>query len=196
MTSCAECLTSLATTRLADFNRESVLVAHCSQCAACAAALSDFQLAERRLALTLSELRPLPPSITVASEAIAGSEKLRRRTAARIFRSALAIIGLVLLGSYVREEIWIKQWPVIITEIVQLQCMSTDDATALVTPFLRSDGASVYSVPGARAITIRGAESEATRAIFELKTFESKYCLLPAPPGADVKPADAGPGKD
>lgn len=196
MTSCAQCLTSLSTTRLADFNRDSSLVAHCSQCAACAAVLSDFQLAERRLAVTLSELRPLPPSITVASEAIAGSERLRRRTAARIFRSALAIIGLVLLGSYVREEIWVKQWPVVITEIVQLQCMSTDDATALVTPFLRSSGASVYSMPGARAITVRGAEGEATRAIWELKNFESKYCLLPATRGADVNPGAAGPGKD
>jgi hypothetical protein len=196
MTSCAECLTALATSRLADFSAQTELVAHCSQCSACAEALSDFQLAERKLAFTLAELRPLPPAVMVASEAIAGSERLRRRTAARWFRRALAFAGAALLSSYLYEEVWQKQWPVTVTETIALQCMTPEAATAVVTPYLRSGGPAVYSVPGAKAITIRGIEGEATRAIWELKSFESKYCQLPPPVGAAVTPGAAAPGKD
>ena len=196
MTTCAECLTALSTTRLSDFARESALVVHCSQCASCAEVLSDFQLAERRLTATLAELRPSSSSGIVASEALAGSERLRRRTAARWFRGALAVVGAFLLGSYVIEEVWRKQGPVIITETIALKCMTTDAATAVVTPYLRSSGSAVYQAPGARAITIRGTEGEATRAIWELKTFESKYCQLPAPPAGDVIPGAAAPEKD
>ena len=196
MTSCAECLTALSSMRLADLSRESGLVTHCSQCPTCSAVLSEFQLAERRLAITLAELRPLPPSAAVAREAILGSEKFGRRIAARWFRAALAITGLVLLGSYVREEIWLKRWPFAVTETISLRCMPPDAATALVTPYLRSGNPAVYSVPGAQAITIRGNDREAARAISELKTFESKFCGLPPLPGADVNRGGELPGND
>ena len=196
MTSCAECLTALSSMRLADLNRESGLVTHCSQCPTCSAVLSEFQLAERRLALTLAELRPLPPSAAVAREAIMGSEKFRRQMAARWFRAALAIAALVLLGTYVREEVWMKHWPLGTTKTISLRCMPPEAATALVTPYLRSGSPAVYSVPGAQAITIRGTDREAARAISELETFESKFCGLPSPPGADFNRGGEIPGKD
>ena len=196
MTSCAECLTALSTTRLADFSRQTALVAHCAGCAACAEALSDFQLAERRLASTLADLRPLQPSTLVASEAIAGSERLRRRTAARLFRAVLGLVGAVLLGSYLLEEVWRKQWPDVDTEIVPLTCITTEDATSIVTPFLRSNGAAVYQTPGTKSITIRGVEGEVRRAYWELKNFEEKYCQLPPRRGTDVIPGGEKPGKD
>lgn len=195
MTSCAECLTSLATTRIADIDRNSALVAHCMTCENCARVASDLRVAEQRLAVTLAELRPQSLSETVASEAILGFERSRRRTTARLFRGALAMLALLILGTFVNEKRAPR--PALETQTITLKCLSPEAASTVVTPYLRSSGSAVWSISGLHAITIRAVHVELERAISQIDAIQSQSCGLPDPGGGSkATPGAEIPGKD
>lgn len=204
MTSCAECLTLLSAARLSELNQNTVVVEHCRTCERCAGVAAEIRYAEQRLALTLAESRPVSPWYVVASEAITGSDKLRRRTAARLFRGVVALFGLALLTSYFREEVWdLKEevWdrrgPPVISSTVTLRCTNADAAIAVVTPLLRQSGASVSAPPGFPSLILRGQEPDVMQAISALDAFESRFCGIPEGTGKQpATPADATPGKD
>ena len=198
MTSCTECLTVLSTARLGDLKLEPAVLEHCTTCPTCSEIAAQVQFAEQRLATTLAGLTPVTASHVVASQAMTGSDRLRRLTAARIFRGALAAFGLLLLGTYVKEEVFERRWPTVISKTVFLKCATPQAAVEIVSPVLRSDGASVVIPPGVRALRIQGVSSEVYSAITELDVFESRVCALPENRGVQTPPNPSGetPRKD
>ena len=195
MTTCAECLTELATARLSSIGQNALIVSHCSTCEQCARIAADLRVAERQLAVSLEEARPVRQSSDVASDALERSERLRRRTTARWFRGALGILGLLILGTFIVEKR--QPPPALETKTITLNCLTPDAATALVTPYLRAKGSAVWSISGVRAITIRGAHVEIEQSISEMDAIESKSCAVPDPGGAPKAiPSVETPGKD
>ena len=198
MTSCAECLTILSTARLSELGQSTVIAEHCVTCERCATVAAEIRFAEQRLALSLAEARPLSPSYQVASEAITGSDRLGRRVAARVFRAALGTFGLLLLGSYVKEEWWDTRGPELTTATLALKCMTSEQALTVVTPLLRSNGTAAYAQPGFPALTIRGPDREVMQATSALDGFQSRFCGVPTTVGAPTPaiPSAGTPGKD
>ena len=195
MTTCAECLTALSTMRLSEIQRGSPIEQHYSTCENCSRVAADLQYAEHKLALALSELRPSMPPSVISDEAIVGSAKMRRRTAARWIRTALFVFGALLLGTYVVEKRSVGPDSALETEMVILKCATADDATSIVTPYLRSSGSAVYRGSGSRFITLRGTHWDIENAISHLDEFESRACGIPNPvqpvnPSADIQKKD------
>ena len=198
MTSCAECLTILSTARLSELGQSAVIAEHCGTCERCAAVAAEIRFAEQRLALRLAESRPVSPAYRVASEAVTGADKFRRRQAARLFRGVLGAFGLFLLTTYIKEEWWDRRGPEPVTRTISPKCMKPEAAVSVVSPFLRSDRPAAYVSIGFPAITIRGRESEVMQAIAQLDAFEEKFCGLPGAggTGAATTPSVGTPGKD
>jgi hypothetical protein len=199
MTSCAECLTILSTARLSELGQSAAIAEHCGTCERCAAVAAEIRFAEQRLALRLAESRPLSLSYQVASDAVTGSDKLRRRQTARLFRGVVGAFGLFLLGTYIKEQWWDRRGPAPITRTIAPKCMKPEEAVSVVSPFLHSDRPAAYTSIGFPAITIRGRESEVLEAIAQLDAFEAKFCNLPDPrrgPAATTIPSVETPRKD
>jgi hypothetical protein len=194
MTTCAECLTELATTRLADINQSSLVVAHCSTCEQCARVAADLRVAEHQLAVSLAEARPGRQWSDIASDALDGSERMRRRNAARWIRGALGALALLILGTFVLERR--QPAPALETKTIMLTCLDGDAATAVVTPYLRSSGSAVWTIPGIRGITVRGAHVEIEQSISEIDAIQMKSCGAPTPPSTPTTtPGAETPGK-
>jgi hypothetical protein len=191
MTTCAECLAALASTRLSDIRHDTLILDHCSTCERCATVAADVRYAEERLAMTLSDLRPGVPSITLAGEAISGAERLRRRSAAKWFRRALAAFGGVILATYIAENRGAREPQM--TETIPVRCITTEAAVDILTPYLRSNGSVVYTTRGMQLITVRGTSEEIATAKAQLDALEARECRIP---GADVIPSAGKPGKD
>ena len=197
MTTCAECLTILSTARLAELGKNSVIAEHCGSCERCAVVAAEIRFAEQRLALTLGEARPRSPSYQVAGEAITGSERTRRRAAARLFRAVVGTFGILLLGSYLKEEWWDRRRPPLTTATLALKCMTSEQAMTVVVPLLRSSGTRAYPQPGFPALTVRGPDREVMQATAALDAFQSRFCgVAPAAVGAPANPSGEIPGKD
>ena len=195
MTTCAECLTALSTMRLAEIGEGSPIRQHYSTCPDCSRIAEDLQYAEHRLALALSEMgSSLPPEL-IARDAITGSERLRRRTMGKWIRIGLGIFAALILGSYVVEQRAVLPRREIITRTIVLKCASTDVATEVVTPYLRSHGAAVYGSRNASLITIRGINPEVEAAISQIDQLEARSCAIPQPT-TPVTPSGETRGKD
>ena len=191
MTTCTECLEAIATSRLSDLHANPLVQAHCATCAQCSQVANEVSYAEKRLAMTLSELRPGVPSYGVASGAITGAERMRRRGVARWIRRGLAAFGAFLLATYFIEKRSVP--PPLETKTVPLMCITPEAATDIVTPYLRASGSAVWSARGVRAITVRGTHVETEKVLSLLDAFEQRYCRLPAP---EVIPSDDKQGRD
>jgi hypothetical protein len=196
MTTCAECLTMLSTARLSELGKNTLIAEHCTTCERCAVVAAEIRFAEQRLALSLAEARPMSPSYQVASEAIVGADKHRRRAAARVFRAAVGMFGLLLLGSYVKEEWWDKRGPELTTSTLALKCMTPEQAMTVVVPLLRSSGTRAYPQPGFPALTVRGPDREVMQATAALDAFQSRFCGVPTAVGGPANPSVGKPGKD
>ncbi len=180
MTTCAECLDTLASTRLSEMRYDAAVLEHCATCERCSSVATDIRYAEERLAMTLSELRPGVPAVTIADGAIAGSERYRRRSIARWIRRGLAAVAALILTTYIVDNR--SAGPRLETETLMVKCISSETAAEIVTPYLRSNGSAVYSPKGARAITIRATSEEMAAAEMQLKNFDSEYCNVPVSP--------------
>lgn len=191
MTTCTECLEAIATSRLSDLHANPLVQAHCATCAQCSQVAEEVSYAEKRLATTLSELRPGVPSYSVASGALTGAERIRRRAVARWIRRGLAAFGAFLLATYFVEKRRIQ--PSLETKTIPLMCITSEAATDIVTPYLRASGSAVWSARGLRAITVRGTHAETEKVISLLDAFEQRYCNLP---DRGVTPSDDKQGKD
>ena len=200
MTTCAECLTMLSTARLSELGQSTVIAEHCGTCERCALIAAEIRFAEQRLALSLSEARPLAPSYQVASEAVTGSDRRRRRAAARVFRAVVGTFGLLLLGSYLKEEWWDTRGSGRTTATLALKCLTADQALTVVVPLLRGNGSAAYPQPGFAALTVHGRDREVMQATSALDAFQSRFCGVPttvgAPAPAPAIPSAGIPGKD
>ena len=184
MTTCAECLTELATTRLSDIGQNSLVVMHCSMCEQCARIAADLRVAERQLAMSLADARPGRQSSDVAFDALEGSERRRRRNTARWIRGALGALAGLILATFIVERR--QPVPALETKTVMLGCLTPEGASTLVTPYLTSRGSAAWSISGLRAITIRGAHEEIERSISQIDEIQAKACGVPGAGGTDV----------
>jgi hypothetical protein len=196
MTSCAECLTMLSTARLAELGQSGLIAEHCRTCERCAVVAAEIRFAEQRLALRLGESRPMSSSYQVASEAVTRSDRVRRRATARLFRGAVGIFGMLLLGSYVKEEWWDTRRPRLTTATLTLKCMTPEQAMTVVVPLLRSNGTRAYPQPGFPTLTIRGPDDEVMQATSALDAFQSRFCEIPTAVTKPVIPSAGTPEKD
>lgn len=83
--------------------------------------------------------------------------------------------------------------PSVMTETIQLSCITTEQASELATPYLRSSPSAVYTSDGLRKITLRGRIDEFVAARREIRKAEREGpCSLPAPVGAPVPTGKSG----
>jgi len=208
MTTCAECLSTMSTSRVSDLEPGSAVALHCATCTNCSRVAEEVRYAEYRLAAALNEqLSGRDPSdVTVA--AIKGSERLRRSRVARRIRIALIVAGCYVFYVFMETRTnprALDNLPAIpeavvdergiATGTIMLQCITPEQAIALATPYLRSNAA-VYPVPGISAITVRGLRDEFQRAVSAIDQFDVQ-CQLPKPAPAEAPATSpARPGKD
>ena len=208
MTTCAECLTTMSTSRVSDLEPGSAVALHCATCANCTRVAEEVRYAEYRLATALNEQRSAMNSSDVTVAAINGSERLRRSRIARRLQIALIVAGCYVFYVFMEQRTQpnlraLDNLPAIpeavvdahgiATRTMTLQCITPDQAIALATPYLRSEAA-VYPVPGISAITVRGKREEFRRAVSAIEQFDVT-CQLPR---ATQPPATspARPGRD
>ena len=95
MTTCAECLTSVSTMRLADMRPGSHVALHCETCPDCASVVRETTYAEQRLSDALREMNPGLTADELTVNALEGSERIRRKEVARWVRGLLAAAGCI-----------------------------------------------------------------------------------------------------
>jgi hypothetical protein len=208
MTTCAECLSMMSTSRLSELESGSAVALHCATCANCARVAEEVRYAEYRLATALNEQRPAMNPSDVTAAAVSGSERLRRSRIARRLQIALVIAGCYVFYVFMEQrtnappimmdrtaaaKAALEGGNAIVTRTIPLRCITPEQATALATPYLRSKAA-IYPVPGISAITVRGRREEFQRALSAIDQFDAQ-CQLPAttqPPTT----SPSTPGKD
>ena len=199
MNTCAECLTALSTARVADIRPGSAIALHCYTCPDCNRVADEVRYAEYRLAASLNEAMPSAGGPELAAWALAESERVRRRRIARWIRGVLAVIALGLFGTAYeafREDEGDRRQH-LITETVELGCLTEQAAAELVTPYLRQNGSAVYGSGGLRAITMRGRVEEVLEARMVLERLDKTGECAVSPATTPAPATSVGtPGKD
>ena len=89
MTTCAECLSAMSTSRVSDLEPGSSIALHCATCADCSRVAEEVRYAEHRLATALNEQRSGLDSSDLTVAAMKGSERLRRLRVVQALRHDL-----------------------------------------------------------------------------------------------------------
>lgn len=190
MTTCAECLATMSTSRVSDIQPGSAIALHCATCANCSQVAEEVRYAEYRLATALNEQRSGLGSSDLTVAAMKGSERLRRVRVGRWIQSALIIAGCYVFFVFMEQ----RTKGEIATRTITLQCITPDQAMSLATPFLRSKGM-VYTTPGIPAVIVRGKPDEFRRAVDAIEHFDGQ-CQLPRATTQPQPTSPATPGKD
>ena len=193
MTTCAECLSAMSTSRVSDLEPGSSIALHCATCADCSRVAEEVRYAEHRLATALNEQRSGLDSSELTVAAMKGSERLRRLRVGRWIQAALIVAGCYVFFVFMEQRTKGDE-AAITTRTVTLQCIQPEQAIALASPFLRSNGV-VYSVPGIPAVIVRGKPEEFRRAVSAIEQFDVK-CQLPRATTQPAPTSPAKPGKD
>ena len=193
MTGCSECLDAMATARIDDVKRGTLIALHCSTCYSCATVLEEVRFGEHRLWQSLSELEPAQSSRSVARAALIGSERKRRLRIARWLRGVLACVGLAVLAIAIelRSNDGGVPAPTTMTETIRLNCITAGQAAELATPYLRSEGSAIYRADELRTITLSGPIDELLAARAVIRASEQQG-ICTVNPSAGV-PADVAP---
>jgi hypothetical protein len=165
---------------------------HAASCESCARIAADLRYAEYRLALALADVKPSTPLDTLTDDAIAGSQRLRRRTAARLFRAALIAIAAVVAVTWFDVYIAHRGEDPTITKTVLLNCLVPVDAIEVATPWLRASGSAAYRNGSLKVITLRGRTAEVHAAGQAIAEMDFR-CQLP---GSGSNSSAGIPGKD
>jgi predicted anti-sigma-YlaC factor YlaD len=199
MTTCAECLSVLSTTRLSDIPQDSEMSAHVATCPTCSRLVTEMQYAERRLAQSLDSSIPITPPATVAASAMTASEIEQRKSIARWFRRGLAFAAAILFVVFLRSDAgrYMTGDDDFQRQTIVLKCISSESAIELATPYLRSNKGRIYRAGDLSMITVQGKAAEVNDALSQIERAEreSPKCQLPlAPP--EVTPSGGTPKKD
>ena len=206
MTTCAECLSTMSTSRVSDIQPGSAVALHCATCADCSRVAEEVRYAEYRLATALNEQRSGLDSSDLTVAAMKGSERLRRLRVGRWIQSALIVAGcyvfFVFMEQRTKPESGIDpalqgalvEANGIATRTITLKCISPEQATSVATPYLRSNAA-IYPVAGIPAIVVRGKRDEFLRAVSAIDQLETA-CQLPHATTQQPPTSPATPGKD
>jgi hypothetical protein len=206
MTTCAECLATLATDPVSSIPPGSDLALHSAVCPDCARTLEELRYAERQLRTGLASSTPSRDYVQAAMGPLDPWERLNRKRIGRRIRFALFLLtacfvgGLVLSRRVLSRSTGPSQPPDgVMMETIALNCLTPSQASELVTPYLRSSGSAVYSQRELGTITIRGIRDEFIAAKTEIERFDSPdRCSIPATPLPlpSTNPAGETPGKD
>jgi len=209
---CSECLRLVAVADVADLDAEPAIVAHCQGCAGCARVVLDVASTTRYLADSLDNVPvPVPPDL-VARRAIAGAALVRRDEIVGrwLWGGALAALALTVaaLGSPTRMLglFGVRHQPTV--ETIALRCLTPQQASGLVRPYLRAEGSKVLATPeGIPAVALRGTADEVQAARRIVRQFDdpralpaTAVCLPPTSPdvasaGARAPAADREPAQ-
>ena len=203
MTTCAECLATLSTTRLSEISGDSAVAAHVQTCPSCSRLVTEMKFAEQRLAVSLDDSIPTMPPTQVAADAIVGSEKMRRESVAKWIRRGLAFSAGIMFVFFMRTDLGQR---IIGSEdfrrqTVELRCISPQAAMDLATPLLRSRRGRIYTAKGLNIVTVQGEKEEIAQVLAQIDQVDNpSRCALPgstAPtPAPVVSPEAEKPGKD
>ena len=199
MTTCAECLAVLSTTRLADINNDAAISGHINTCPNCSRLVTDMQFAEQRLALSLSSSFPSMPPTQLAAEAITGSERMRRQSVGRWIRGGLSFTAGVLSVVFLFSDL--GQFLIGADDsqrvIVKLNCISPEAAIDLAVPMLRDHSSRIYGAKGLNIVTVQGPADEVARVLAQIDEIDTPdRCATPRPGTATTIPEDGKQGKD
>jgi hypothetical protein len=200
MTTCAECLSVLSTTRLSDIPRDSAVSSHLLTCPSCSRLVTDMKYADERLALALDSSIPTTPPSTIASNAIfTGPELEHRELVAKWFRRALAVAAGFIAVMFLRSDVgrYMTGHDDFERQTIVLKCISSEEAMALATPYLRSNVGRVYRAGDLSMITVQGRSQEVETALNQIERAErdAPQCQLPAPAPKAI-PSVEKQGKD
>ena len=203
MTTCAECLATLSTTRLSEISGDSAVAAHVQACPSCSRLVTEMKFAEQRLAMSLDNSIPTMPPTQVAADAIVGSEKIRRESVAKWIRRGLAFSAGIMVVFFMRSDLGLRLIGAddFRRQTVELKCISPQAAMDLATPLLRSRSARIYTAKGLNIVTDQGQADEIAQVLAQIDQVDNpSRCALPgstAPsPAPVVSPAAGTPGKD
>jgi hypothetical protein len=163
---------------LRELTPESPVYAHASTCPDCARVTTLLRDREYDAATTFNNLRPATHPAAIAESAIAMSRRRR-----------LGKIVTTLTGTALAATIWLAAQFTFIpmmnradaisaqtlhTETIPLHCLSPEQASDIINPYVRSHG-SAYYVPssGLGAITVRGTLGEISKSRDLISEFEN-----------------------
>ena len=162
---CQECLAALATGSIAEIAHNGSAREHCATCEECSRVVRLIAEAERDLARAFDSIVSAVPATRTAEMAIGFSR--RRRTArllSAIFTLALAALiwlawtRVVVRGAQATAEIASLNQH---TLTARLDCLTSNQAGELISPYVRSDGSAWYAAkPPLRILTVRGTPEE------------------------------------
>jgi len=186
MTTCAECLSALSTTRLSEIPRDSQVAAHVATCPSCSRLVTDMKYADERLALALDSSLPQTPPAQIADNAMISQAELEdRRSVAKWFRRGLAVAAGVLAVMFFRTDTgkYLIGADDFERQTIQLHCISSEDALSLATPYLRSSKGRIYRAGDLRMVTVQGQAQEVEAVLTQIERAEHQVaqCALPAP---------------
>lgn len=162
---CQECLSTLATASVNEVEQNDALRQHYSTCADCSRAVRLVADGERELAAVLNGISSGVPATVTAETAIAVAKRRRIGKALSVVFGALIVVSLwltwirvIVPGMQATAELARSR---LVTETIRLECLSSEQAGDLISPYVRSNG-SVYYVTKSptRAITVRTTAEE------------------------------------
>ena len=183
---CQECLAVLETGSLRELTPDSPVYAHAATCPDCARVTTVLRDREYEAATFLNNLAPASHPSVVAEAAIALA---RRRK--------LGKVVTMLTGTALAATIWLTMQFIFVpmmnhaeegnatrlhTETIGLTCLSPEQASDIINPYVRSRG-STYYIPssGLSAITVRGTSEEISKSrelIGEFENDQSAACRI------------------
>ena len=183
---CHECLSTIATGSVAELEIDAVRE-HYATCAECSRVVRLVADGERDLAGVLNGMSSRIPALLTAETALAVAKRRRLgRMLSGVFAALIVVtlwvtwVRVIVPGMRATAELAV---PNHVTETIKLQCLSSEHAGDLISPYVRSNG-SVYYVAKApmRVITVRATEEELRTVRALLKRFDDaneNACALP-----------------
>lgn len=198
MTTCAECLSVLSTTRLSEIPQDSAMAAHVATCPNCSRLVTEMQYAERRLGESLESSIPITPPATVAANAMTESEIEHRKSIARWFRRGLAFAAAILFVAFLRSDTgrYMTGDDDFQRQTIVLKCISSESALELATPYLRSTRAMIYRAGDLRMVTVQGKAAEVNDVLTQIERAERVSTQCQAPVAPVISPSGETPKKD
>ena len=197
MTTCAECVAFLSTTRLADIPANPALSSHIASCPNCSRLVTEMQYADQRLALSLDSSFPTMPPTQIAADAITASEMAHRQSVAAWFRRGLAFAAGILVVAFLRSDTgkYMIGADDFEKHSIEVNCLSRETAMALAQQYLTSRTGRVYRAENSNLVVVQGRSAEVNQAMSRIENAERTACQIPNRP-QDVNPAGEKSGKD
>jgi hypothetical protein len=176
---CQECLSELATGSLRNLTPESEVMRHCTTCPDCGPLATLLRDREYNAATILNTLPPMANPITIAQTA---GELARRRRVGKVvvFLTGAALVATMWAALFVtgigRSILGLDHGggSPLVTETIQLSCLSPEQAGDIISPYVRSDHSTYYvGRSGLSAITVRATAAELAKSRELIRQFES-----------------------